>query len=98
MSNNTLTPEELHEKILSLDGQALFEESIKVINECFAQQRAAGKVEAEESKWISVKDVLPQTGINVRCKLPDIGLGKKEKTLYRMKHNGKWNDYNDLVI
>jgi len=50
-----------------------------------------------QPRWISVKDVLPQTGVTVRCKLPDLGLGVVERVLYRMKHNGKWSDYNAYV-
>jgi hypothetical protein len=47
--------------------------------------------------WIPISESLPKKGVNVRCKMKDIGLGKVEKTLYRMKHNGKWNDYNSYV-
>ena len=48
--------------------------------------------------WLPCSDVLPKKGVKVRCKLSiDIGLGTTEKILYRMKHNGNWNDYHHLV-
>jgi hypothetical protein len=48
--------------------------------------------------WLPSSDVLPKKGVKVRCKLSkDIGLGTTEKILYRMKHNGNWNDYHHLV-
>ncbi len=53
----------------------------------------------EKSKeWVSVETILPEKGKKVNCKLSEnIGIGTVEKILYRMKHNGKWNDYNHLV-
>lgn len=48
--------------------------------------------------WISVKDELPKKGVRVRCLLAShIGPNTKERNLYRMKYNGKWNDYDNLV-
>jgi hypothetical protein len=49
--------------------------------------------------WIRTIDRLPPRGVEVVCKLTaEIGRGIKEKVLYRMKHNGQWNDYNAFVI
>jgi hypothetical protein len=51
-----------------------------------------------KDNWIDVEDYLPKKGELVKCKLSkDIGFGITQKVLYRMKHNGKWNDYHDLV-
>ena len=50
------------------------------------------------SEWISVKERLLEKGERVPCKLSKpVGLTKDEFNLYRMKHNGKWNDYHHLV-
>jgi hypothetical protein len=48
--------------------------------------------------WISVSERLPKRGVKVRCLLAShIGPNTNEKNLYRMKYNGKWNDYPHLV-
>ncbi len=50
-------------------------------------------------EWIKIEDDLPKKGVRVKCKLtqPNIGRVPSEIILYRMKHNGEWNDYNSLV-
>jgi hypothetical protein len=54
--------------------------------------------EAQEVIWYDINELIPQTGVMVLCKLSkDIGIGTTTKKLYRMKYNGKWNDYDNLV-
>lgn len=66
-------------------------------NFCSTRQPNASKP-LLNADWLPVSEELPKKGVIVLCKLSkDIGLGKTEKKLYRMKHNGRWNDYHDLV-
>lgn len=56
------------------------------------------RFQGEATEWIPVSERLPKKGVRVRCLLSSaIGFNTKEKNLYRMKYNGRWNDYDHLV-
>lgn len=84
-----------------------FNESLVIKGEYFNTiqrdlKKAIGQIKPTilntDNEWIDINFLLPETGVTVLCKLSkDIGLGTTEKKLYRMKYNGKWNDYDHLV-